>query len=435
MSIAFESDGKVLPDWQLLLRGIALLLVLAAAAVLMIARSQGVFRQTVRVTAVLVNVGDGLPAKSDVKYQGVLVGQVDSVTPSSDGGPNNVRIDLKPEYVQGIPATVTARVVPSNVFAVPSVQLVYQGASAPLAAGARIPEDQSLDTVRLQTSLTALSRIAAAAGRSESDPAFGVLAVVERATSGRGAEAIRAGAELTRISEAFNAAMAPDGTASTLGALSDALAGLRNSAPDLMSAVHNAVGPMRAVAERKDQLATLLTGGLSTSATIGAALENNTDTITDMTAKLSPVVGTIAVGSRNFVQMTTSQTRLARTFLGLWDTADQNVTAKVILELTPHRQYTRADCPRYGDLEGPSCRTAAIGGPTIIGPNAAAPTSYSSPIGGNVGPIGSGQEQQQIASILGSEPNTAADILFGPLLRGNDVQLTPAPDAPTGEPR
>ncbi|WP_063043543.1 MlaD family protein [Nocardia pseudovaccinii] len=435
MSIAFESDGKVLPDWQLLLRGIALLLVLAAAAVLMIARSQGVFRQTVRVTAVLVNVGDGLPAKSDVKYQGVLVGQVDSVTPSSDGGPNNVRIDLKPEYVQGIPATVTARVVPSNVFAVPSIQLVYQGGGAPLAAGARIPEDQSLDTVRLQTSLTALSRIAAAAGRSESDPALGVLAVVERATSGRGTEAIRAGAELTRISEAFNAAMAPDGTASTLGALSDALAGLRNSAPDLMSAVHDAVGPMRAVAERKDQLATLLTGGLTTSATIGTALENNTETITDMTAKLSPVVGTLGAGSRNFVQMTTSQTRLARTFLGLWDTADQNVTAKVILELTPHRQYTRADCPRYGDLEGPSCRTAAIGGPTIIGPNAAAPTSYSSPIGGNVGPIGSWQEQQQIASILGGEPNAAADILFGPLLRGNDVQLTPAPDVPTGEPR
>ncbi|WP_433633992.1 MlaD family protein [Nocardia sp. CA-120079] len=435
MSIAFESDGKVLPDWQLLLRGTAFLLVIVTAAALMIARSQGVFRHTVRVTAVLVNVGDGLPVKSDVKYQGVLVGQVDSVTPSSDGGPNYVQIDLKPEHVQGIPATVTARVVPSNVFAVPSVQLVYQGGGAPLAAGAHIPEDQSLDTVRLQTSLTALSRIVAAAGRSESDPTLGVLAVVERATSGRGAEAVRAGAELTRISEAFNAAMAPDGTASTLDALADALAGLRNSAPDLMSAVHNAVGPMRAVAGRSDQLATLLAGGLTTSTTIGTALGNNTATITDMTAKLSPVVGTIAVGSRNFVQMTTSQTRLARTFLGLWDTADQNVTAKVIVELTPHRQYTRADCPRYGDLEGPSCRTAPVGGPTIIGPNAAAPASYSSPIGGNVGPVGSSQEQQQIESILGVGPNPAADILFGPLLRGNDVKLAPAPDAPTGEPR
>lgn len=437
MSFAFESDGKVLPDWQLLLRGIAVLMVLAVAAVVMIARSQGAFRETVRVTAVLVDVGDGLPPRSDVKFQGVLVGQVDSVRPSIDGGPNAVQIDLNPEYVAGIPATVTARVVPSNVFAVPSVQLVYQGQGVPLAAGARIPQDHSLETVRLQTSLTALSRIAAAAGRSGSDPVLGILAVVERASRGHGAEAIRAGAELTRISRALNATMAPDGTAATLDALSDALAGLRSSAPDLLGAVHNAVGPMRAVAERRDQLVTLLTGALTTSATVATALANNTDTITGITGTLSPALGTIAEGSRNFTQMAVSQTRLAWKFAKLWDPADQNMTAKVIIELTPHRQYTRADCPRYGDLEGPSCATGPVGGPTIIGPNAAAPASYSAPIGGNVGPIGSSREQQQIASILGGRPNAAADILFGPLLRGNDAQLTAATDspAPTGEPR
>ena len=437
MPIAFESDGKVLPDWQLLLRGVAFLLVLAVATVVMVARSQGAFRETVRVTAVLVDVGDGLPAKSDVKFQGVVVGQVDSVTPSSDGGPNYVQIDLKPEYLAGIPATVTARVVPSNVFAVPSVQLVGKGRGAPLAAGTRIPQDHSLETVRLQTSLTALSRIVAAAGRSGSDPTLGILAVVERATSGHGAEAVRAGAELARISQALNAAMAPDGTPATLDALSDALAGLRSSAPDLLGAVHNAVGPMRAVAERKDQLVTLLTGGLTTSATVATALENNTGTITDITGKLSPALDTIAEGSLNFTQMTISLTRLAGTFHKLWDVEDQSVTGKIIIELTPHRQYTRADCPRYGDLEGPSCATGPIGGPTIIGPNAAAPASYSAPIGGNVGPVGSSQERQAIASILGGEPNAAADILFGPLFRGNDVQLTPAPEtpAPTGESR
>ncbi|MEV5834526.1 MCE family protein [Nocardia sp. NPDC052112] len=437
MSIAFESDGKVLPDWQLLLRGIAFLLVLAVATVVMIAGSQGAFRETVQVTAVLLDVGDGLPPRSDVKFQGVLVGQVDSVTPSSEGGPNYVQIDLKPEYVAGIPATVTARVVPSNVFAVPSVQLVGKGRGAPLAAGARIPQDRSLETVRLQTSLTALSRIAAAAGRSGSDPTLGILAVVERATSGHGAEAVRAGAELTRIAQALDAAMAPDGTAATLDALSDAIAGLRSSAPDLLGAVHNAVGPMRAVAERNDQLATLLTGGLNTSATVATALENNTGTITDITGKLSPALATIGEGSRNFTPMTISLTQLAGKFHKLWDAEDQNMPAKIILELTPHRQYTRADCPRYGELEGPSCATGPVGGPTIIGPNAVVPASYSASIGGNVGPVGSAQEQQAIASILGGGPNAAADILFGPLLRGNDVQFTPAPDipAPTGEPR
>src|SRR5690349_14849287 len=134
--------------------------------------------------------------------------------------------------------------------------------------------------------------------------------------------------------------------------------------------------------------------------------------------------------------MTTSQTRLARTFLGLWDTADQNVTAKIILELTPHRQYTRADCPRYGDLAGPSCASGPPGDATIIGPNAA-PASSPTLIGGNVGEVGSPQEQQRIASILGGVPGAAADILFGPLLRGNNAEVRPGPadQAPAGGPR
>lgn len=31
---------------------------------------------------------------------------------------------------------------------------------------------------------------------------------------------------------------------------------------------------------------------------------------------------------------------------------------RVNLSMTPGSTYTRADCPRYGDLKGPSCFTA-----------------------------------------------------------------------------
>ena len=97
----------------------------------------------VRVVADLVNVGDGLPQKSDVKYHGVLVGAVDSVIPAANGDPNFVHIDLNPEYAGSIPAAVTARVVPSNVFAVSSVQLVDRRTrgrrSAPARTSPRTP--------------------------------------------------------------------------------------------------------------------------------------------------------------------------------------------------------------------------------------------------------------------------------------------------------
>jgi ABC-type transporter Mla subunit MlaD len=441
MTIAFESDGQVLSNRNLFLRGIGFLLVLIVIAGLLIARSEGVFRQTVRITALLVDVGDGLPPKSDVKFQGVLVGAVDSVTPSTDGGANSVQIELLPGVVAGIPDTVTARVVPSNVFAVPSVQLLYNGPAPALASGAKIAEDRSLSTVRLQTSLTALGRIVAAAGRPGSDPTLGILTAVERATAGRGGEVIQGGAELSRIATALDQAMAPDGTRSTLDALVTALAGLESSAPDLLGAVHNAVAPLQVVAQRKEQLTALLTGGMNTSGTIAAALEHNTGTITDITSKLSPALDVMSRG--NYTQMAVSETILSRNFAKLWNPQTQNITAKIILELSPHRPYTRADCPRYANLAGPSCATGPAGGPTIIGPHAA-PASDPAPldpatvtpavdpdlVGGNVGAVGSKQERDRVAALFGDGSNSATDLLVGPLLRGNDVRVAPAPDAP-----
>ena len=116
-----------------------LLVVAALATATLLVKSTGRLDPYVRVVADLVNVGDGLPQRSDVKYHGVLVGVVDSVTPAADGNPNFVHIDLNPEYAQSIPAGVTARVVPSNVFAVSSVQLVDRGPGAAIRAGAHHP--------------------------------------------------------------------------------------------------------------------------------------------------------------------------------------------------------------------------------------------------------------------------------------------------------
>ena len=129
----------------------ALLAVVALATATLLVKSTGRLDPYVRVVADLVNVGDGLPQRSDVKYHGVLVGMVDSVTPAADGNPNFVHIDLKPEYAQSIPSGVTARVVPSNVFAVSSVQLVDRGAGPAIRAGAKIREDTELPTVLFQT--------------------------------------------------------------------------------------------------------------------------------------------------------------------------------------------------------------------------------------------------------------------------------------------
>ncbi|MFI5720658.1 MlaD family protein [Nocardia sp. NPDC051750] len=420
MPSPFEADDRNLPDWKLVLRGIGFALVATVLITAGIARSQGAFESTVPVTALMTDIGDGLPVKSDVKYRGVLVGIVTGIEPGAAGGPNRVGIELWPEQARGIPATVTARVVPSNVFAVPSIQLVDNGPAPTLRADAEIPQDHSLATVQLQTSLTALSRIAAAAGRSPTDPTVGILATVQAATSGRGAEMVQAGAQLERIAQALNEFAAPNGAPSTIDVLARALAGLQSSAPDLLAAVNHTAGPMRTVAQQQDRITALLSGGLVTSTSVGTALANHTGTLTDITGKMAPVLDVLARGSQNFVQMTTSQARLSRKFgTEIWKPETQSAAAAVIVELTPHKQYTRADCPRYGNLAGPSCATGPAGSAPVI-PGGFVPASADS------GATGGPGERDRVAAVLGSEADELSTLLLGPLVRGNDVTVTPA---------
>jgi hypothetical protein len=196
-----------------------------------------------------------------------------------------------------------------------------------------------------------------------------------------------------------------------------------------------------------------------------------------------------------------------------WDPDLDTGNMRVNLSLTPTYTYTRADCPQYGQLKGPSCFTAPIiavrpdlpevllpqnyhppadlapppgtvigpdgnlvaNGPPLVDPNpslddpnpplpwwpwaigpaprvpgtadpdhapppppppgppppdAAGPAFY----GGNVGPVGSQQERNQLGVITGqSQPaSVATQLLLGPVARGTAVSLQPQP---TGRPQ
>ncbi|WP_280365404.1 MCE family protein [Nocardia wallacei] len=179
---------------------------------------------------------------------------------------------------------------------------------------------------------------------------------------------MRSGAELTRIAETLNRTMTQGDTTSTLTALSQALAALQSSAPDLLSAVHNASGPLRAAAERREQLRGMLTGGLATGATVAAALENNTATLTGVTARFGPVVDVLGDGSRNFLQISTSLTAQARTFNAMWNAEDQSITAKIIIELTP-----------TGPTPAPTAPATAPSRPPVAAPHRPAKPPSSAP--------------------------------------------------------
>ncbi|MCV7003754.1 MlaD family protein, partial [Mycolicibacterium alvei] len=395
MGNSLETDGRGPSDQQLIGCGAVVLVVSALISTFLLVKATGKLDGRVPVVAALMNVGDGLPQRSDVKYHGVLVGMVDDVVPAANGDPNFVHIDLKPEYAGSIPSTVTARVVPSNVFAVSSVQLVDRGSGAPIAAGAQIPEDTELPTVLFQTTISKLRDVLAATGRGREDKTVGVLAAVNAATENRRHELLASGAQLNRLVDQLDSVVATEPGPTTVSALIEATQGLQQTAPDLLDALHKAVQPMQTLVEQRSQLNTMINGGINTVGTAHTALDNHTDQLVKTTANLTPVVGVLAQMHNNWVPAFVKLNTLSDKFFEhVWLPEVDTGNMRVNLSLTPSYAYTRADCPQYGKLKGPSCFTAPLvptrpNLPDVLLPqNYQPPADLAPPAGTVLGPNG-----------------------------------------------
>ncbi|MFV0495298.1 MlaD family protein [Mycobacterium sp.] len=499
MPNSYDFDPRSPSNRSLVVVGMCFAVIAALLGVAMVMKSQGTFDKLVKVDVELFNIGDGLPERSDVKFRGVIVGMVADVTPSRNGQANVVHVDLTPEYAARIPNTVTARVVPANLFAVSAVQLVDNGEAPPLQTGSVVYEDKTLPTVLFQNVLAKLHEVLDVVAHRPDDHTVGILEALGDATDGKGKQLTDAGHDLNEISAQLDAVIASDDTGpSTLAALTAAAEGLRDASPDLFDALDNAVRPMRTFAEKRVELTNLLSGGLNTVGTLGDAFDHQTDRMVTISTQLAPALGVLGDHAGDMHGIATRLKTFANKFYdNAWDPDRNLLTIKIIAALTPSRRYVRADCPRYGDLAGPSCQTApegptapdlypALGSMDITpppyvtdnrpnvtppresmpgkpqGPPAPPPNPRQLPplppgaaqlgggpgeplpaeapppapglasvvapaaqFGGNVGPVGSQQEKDQLGQIVGSGSANAADeLLLGPVVRGTTVHIT-----------
>lgn len=515
MPNSFDFEPRSPSNRYMFVVGVCFILVASIAAVLMVMQSKGQFKKLVRVDIELANIGDGLPENSDVKFRRVLVGTVRDVTPGERGRPHIVHVALKPEYAKDIPNTVTARVIPTNAFAVSGVQLVDNGpGTGPLRSGAVVPEDTKLPTVLFQNVLARLRETLKDLGRKADSTDVGVIATLGEATDGLGRPLTDAGRQLNDIVAQLNTVVAADDTSPTLlKELTAATEGLRDTSPDLFNALDNLIRPMRTLSEKGSQLTDFLFAAHGTVNTLGGAFDNQTDRLIQIGTELTPPLGALADHAREFHGVSTRLKTLAEKWYDEgWDPSRNQFIVKAVLGLTPTRTYVRSDCPRYGALEGPSCTTApetptapdlypALGsrgfeltpglsenrpnlapprhsmpdmpqGPPLPGPapvtpnvdyNAPPPGYYpgpappglatptgpppeapgpppgplpaegpmsapvhqqSAPFGGNVGPVGSSHEKDQLSLIMGRPADATTELLLGPLARGATVDIT-----------
>ncbi|GAA5106674.1 MCE family protein [Nocardia iowensis] len=340
---------------QLLLAGVGGLVVLAVVLGFLMARYQGYFVEKVNVTANLTTTGDGLPSDADVKFRGVLVGAVKEVEVAAKGELQKVKIEVKPEFAKGVPANVTARVVPSNLFAVTSVELVFNGpADQYLREGSVIEEDRSAGTIALQDTLTTVRNIL-----DQIDPVqFGrVLGTLSQALDGSGRMPGSTVERFDRWLQSVDDSIPNLGV--LLGDFSSSVHALNQSAPELLGVLGTSVETARTIADRRSELVALITGTGNTVDTVNNLFARNGDVGKQVTQGTSDMFGAVAADPNAITQTILNLGELTRrmdsTFT--WGPQKQQVWNAGIT-LTPYKPYTVADCPRYDELAGPSCFTA-----------------------------------------------------------------------------
>jgi hypothetical protein len=108
-------------------------------------------------------------------------------------------------------------------------------------------------------------------------------------------------------------------------------------------------------------LASLLSGADNTVGTTRQSFDNHIDQLIRITTDFTPVLGILAMKSNNFVPAVAKLDNLGTKFMEeVWNPQQNLGNMRAMLTFTPSSTYTRADCPHYGDLKGPSCFTAPL---------------------------------------------------------------------------
>src|SRR5690606_11478181 len=139
----------------------------------------------------------------------------------------------------------------------------------------------------------------------------------------------------------------------------DSTHALNESAPELMDVLASSVQTAKTIADRREQLVDVITGAGSMVDQVNDLFARNPNTGKELTVGLNQTFGALAANPASITNaisnLNTSARNLRTTFT--WGPQQQMVWNAGV-SFTPFNPNTVADCPRYGDLAGPSCFTA-----------------------------------------------------------------------------
>lgn len=427
------------------LYGVVFLVIAALFVLLSIAFYRKTFVEVVPVRLETGHAGNQLRVGSDVKLRGVVVGEVRAVRPDGDLAVLDLALD--PDAVAGIPANVSARLLPKTLFGERYVALQAPAdPGPPIRADAVIGQDRSSTAVELEQVLDNLMPLLRTV---RPEKLASALSAVSTALDGQGQ---RLGDTIASLGDYLGELepSLPDLRAD-LRALATVADTYTVAAPDLVTALRDLTTTTRTIADERSTLASLYGTVTTASVDLRAFLAVNQDNLIDLVATARPTLEVLARYAPEYPcvlrQLVDAIPAADRAFGK--GTAHPNVT-RVTIEITASRgKYVPGrDTPRYDDRRGPRCYPVATPparfpqypaeGPLADGsskpppPRSDRPEDFlpTTPQAAAPALANSAAERDLLAALLapqlGVEPSTVprwASLLVGPLYRGAEVEL------------
>jgi virulence factor Mce-like protein len=333
-------------------QGLAFLVVLALLLGLAVAAYNKAFTEVATVMLETDTVGNQLQEASDVKVRGVIVGDVREVSASADGA--TIELAIKPEYLEQIPADVSARLLPKTLFGerFVALQLPEEPAADRLADGDVIGQDRTENAIELQKVIDDMLPLLQAV--EPQDLAY-TLGAVADALRGRGNSL---GSNLAATGDYIGElnTVLPQIQADISG-IADLADTYDASADDLLAVLDDLAVTNTTLVDQSEQLRRTFTVGESSARVTAGFLERNERNLISLAETSRPVLGVFAEYSPTYPcvleGLTRSVPRIGETFGADGDPA-LNLNIQVILP--PRNAYQPGDQPAYLDQSGPSCQ-------------------------------------------------------------------------------
>lgn len=334
------------------LQGVAFLVVLGLLLGLAVATYQKAFTDVAHVTLETDTAGNQLQEASDVKVRGVIVGDVRSVRASAEGA--TIDLAINPDYLDEIPADVSARLLPKTLFGerFVALQLPDKPGQDRLSDGDVIGQDRSENAIELQKVIDDTLPLLQAVQPQDLSYTLGAVADALR---GRGNSL---GENLASTGEYFGQVntVLPELQAD-ISELADFADTYEGAADDLLAVLDNLSITNKTLVDQSEQLRRTFTVVDASSNVTAGFLETNEQNLISLAQTSRPVLGVFAKYSPEYPCLLNGLTRfnpmISEAFGGDGDPA---LNLNITVSLPPRNPYVPGDQPQYADQSGPDCR-------------------------------------------------------------------------------